>query len=143
MRASLVKATKWAASFIVVLTCIFVVGPKVEEKLFPPFVHVKAAVTDVTANHIDIIVTGVKDRRCMLLSAMGESMISNKRVISQVQLLKPDGTPLEIADQRIGVGAPFVRRARVSPGGDNMRVIIEAQCHPFWTVSQVMVNTQP
>lgn len=140
MKAHLAKAVKWTASLAVVLTCIFAVGPKIESKLLPPYTRVSSALVSIDKAYVDVIVTGVKDRRCFLVSAIGESIIEGKTIMSQVTLLRADGTPLQIGEQRINVGAPFVRMARISPGADNVKVTIEAACHPFWTVSQVMVN---
>ena len=140
LRAHLTVTTKVAIAIIAVVTTVFAVGPKVETSILPPFQRVNSALVAAGNGHIDVIVTGVKARRCVLVSATGISTIEGKDIQSRVIMLKDDGSQLSIEEQRIGVGAPFVRLARVVPGGDNVKIVVESQCHPFWTVSQVVAN---
>ncbi len=140
LRAQLNRTMKWAVATIAVITLVFTIGPRIEAQLLPPFARVSAALVGVGTDHVDVIVTGVKARRCVLTSALGESDIQGQHIKSQVIMLKEDGTQLLADEQRINLGSPFVRRVRVSPGGEHVRIIVESQCHPFWTVSQVIAE---
>ncbi len=143
MRDRITSLVKWASALTITLMSVYAVGPAVEAKLFPPFSHVSATMVGVGPDFVDVIVTGVKRRDCLLRSAVGYSQINGHTVLSQVTMLKQDGTVLRYDEQRINAGAPFVRLARIKPGGDNVKVVVETNCHPFWSTTQTMVDISP
>lgn len=138
MKSHLVSTSKWALAIIVVSTTVLLLGPKFESYLLPPFSQVTYSIVDVTDSHVDILVTGIKVRDCSIKSAVGLSKISGEIIQSQVMMLNLDGTRLDKEQQRISVGAPFVRIVRVTPGSPGVEILIETTCHPFWSVKQAI-----
>lgn len=144
----MVQAAKRAVAFSVTLVALVTAvimttlkfGPSIEGSVYPVYVDLKYSFVKIEGNHMDIIVTGVKNREC-LLNSYSAMVARNDTVMSaQAQFLKQDGTPLSKEEQRIGKGDKFVRIVRVTPISTHVDIDITAQCHPFWQTPQRMLS---
>jgi len=131
------RAALWALEFFFVLlvavVALFMFGPAVEARLAAPaFSNVRGTIIHFDTLHTDVLVAGIKSRACLLVGANVQVFVNGTWVPGVVEMLKEDGSVLETSEQRIGVGAPFIRLLRVQPGGTGIKIRTESICHPLW-----------
>jgi hypothetical protein len=120
----------------VLLMALFKIGPQVEAEILPLFVEVKGAYIESDKAHVDLIVTGIKNRNCLLTAVYATVLVDGNWVTGQAILLNRDGSRLSVENQRIATGSPFVRLVNVQPGGTAVRLVAESKCHPLWMSHQ-------
>lgn len=138
MKRAALNAVIWSTVISVCLVIgtvgFFKTGPVIEKIAAPVFIDIQS--TFIGANYtdgtMDFLITGIKDRNCLMVTPDVSVRINGAWVNATAQMLKKDGTALPIEEQRIPTDAPFIRRFRVSPIGNAVRVGVISQCHPFW-----------
>ena len=144
MKQKVQHATLWAVTasgvLLVAVLLFFKLGPTVEKWASPLFSNVAANFVDIKPDHTDILIRGVKARSCLLVLSNTEVYIEGRTISAKTILLNQDGTELAIEQQRVSVGNPFVRLARITPAGSHVKITVFSRCHPFWLSSQDLVE---
>lgn len=147
MKHTIKHAGLWAsvAVFTFVSGVVFLLwtAPSVEARLFPVVENMRGTVVAVHPDSVELLYTGNKTRSCQTLALNAEVLLpTGQWVWAETHFLKKDGSVLQIEDQRIAAGSPFVRHMRVRPGGSEIKIFLESRCHPLWIVREQVIHVQ-
>jgi hypothetical protein len=140
MKQAVAHALAWTFTTffaLIALTLVgFTFGPQLESQLFPLFTGIKGAYVSSDGSHVDLLVTGVKSRNCILVAVSAKVLVDGHWVSGHASMKNQDGTPLTIQNQRIATGSPFVRLMHIEPGGPSVRLVADSRCHIMWMSQQ-------
>lgn len=140
MTRTIRHASLWAvtASLVAVLVSfgIFKYGSTIESRAYPIFENVTLTYIVRQEESADVLVTGTKSRDCTLQGSNIKVLKNGSWRNAGAIILDADNNPVAFDDQRVAVDSPFVRRVRIEPSGSEIKIILEAKCHSFWTSFQ-------
>ncbi len=125
---------------VITLLALYYAAKVVDERLLPVFGQVELVVIKVGEGHTDLLLRGVKNRGCTLVSAVATVKVGATKVQVVPFMLKGDGTVLHLNEQRLSKGTRFVRLIRVPAVGDITSIKATSACHPLWQTEQEIMQ---
>lgn len=133
MRQSVKQFGAITALLVAAFVVFFSFGPQIEQALLPRvYTQVNVNFIEVDAQRTKLLVSGVKQRNCALVSSRVEVETDAGWVPGESRMLNVDGSTLTPENSRIGVGQHFVRQVEITPGGKAINMDVEVRCHPLW-----------
>lgn len=133
MRQSVKQFGVVTALLVAAFVVFFSFGPQIEQFLLPKvYTQVNVNFVEVDAQRTKLLVSGVKQRNCILVSSRVQVQTEAGWVPGESRMLNVDGSTLTPENSRIGLGQHFVRQVEVTPGGKAIRMGLEVRCHPLW-----------